>query len=117
MVAVYFMRTGTCPVCLHHARTLAGLNLPRHRVQPIIVVPGPAAHATRVRRLVGDRVTVVTSPNAQAHLAAGLPRTVILQHSGTVLIDAAGTVRYRQATAMPTGSFDGPALQAAINRI
>src|SRR5215472_18715834 len=25
-VAVYFMRTGTCPVCIHHAPTLARLG-------------------------------------------------------------------------------------------
>jgi hypothetical protein len=38
-VAVYFMRTGTCPVCIHHARTLARLDLPTHDVQPVVVVP------------------------------------------------------------------------------
>jgi hypothetical protein len=30
---------------------------------------------------------------------------------------AAGVVRYRLATALPTGSFDGPTLQAAIDRL
>jgi hypothetical protein len=34
-----------------------------------------------------------------------------------VLVDAAGFVRYRRATPLPTGSFDGPALQAAIDRM
>ena len=32
------------------------------------------------------------------------------------VLDAAGVVRYRLATAPPAGSFDGPALQAAIDR-
>ena len=32
------------------------------------------------------------------------------------VLDAAGVVRYRLATALPTGSFDGPTLQAAIDR-
>src|SRR5215470_5050777 len=49
-VAVYFMRTGTCPVCIHHARTLARLDLPTHDVQPVSwwyparrrTPPGPA---------------------------------------------------------------------------
>jgi hypothetical protein len=84
-------------------------------VQPVVVVPGSPAHAVRVRRIVGDRVTVVSSPRADAHLAAGLHRTLVLQHSGIVLVDAAGAVRYRRAAALPTGSFDGPALQAAID--
>ena len=74
-VAVSFMRTGTCPVCIHHARTLARLDLPTHGVPPVVVVPGPPTHAARVRRILGDRVTVVSSAGAQAHLAAGLHRT------------------------------------------
>ena len=68
--AVSFMRTGTCPVCIYHARTLARLDLPTYDVQPVVVVPGPPAHAARVRRIPGDRVTVVSSAGAQAHLAA-----------------------------------------------
>jgi hypothetical protein len=39
-VAVYFMRTGTCPVCIQHARALARLDLPTRGVQPVVVVPG-----------------------------------------------------------------------------
>ena len=110
------MRTGTCPVCIHHARALARLDLPTHGVQPVVVVPGPPTQAARVRRIPGDRVTVVSSAGAQAHLTAGLNRTLLLQHGGIMLIDSAGAVRYRLATALPAGSFDGPALQAAIGR-
>jgi len=116
-VAVYFIRTGTCPVCIQHARAPARLDLPTHGGQPVVVVPGPPAHAARVRRILGDRVTVVSSDGAQAHLATGLHRTLLLQHSGIMLIDSAGVVRYRLATALPTGSFDGPTLQAAIDRL
>ena len=35
---------------------------------------------------------------------------------GLSVLDAAGVVRYRLATALPTDSFDGPTLQAAIDR-
>jgi len=79
-------------------------------VRPV-VVPGSPTHAARVRRILGDRVTVVSSDGAQAHLAAGLHRTLLLQHSGIMLVDSAGVVRYRLATALPTGSFDGPTLR------
>ncbi len=116
-VALYFMRTGTCPVCLHHARALVRQDLLDQDVQPVVVVPGPAAHSTRVRRLLGDRVTVVSSADAQAHQAAGLYRTLLLQHSGVMLVDATGAVRYRLVSALPTGSFDGPALHAAIEQL
>jgi len=116
-VAMYFMRTGTCPVCLHHARALVRQDLLDQDVQPVVVVPGPAAHSARVRHLIGDRAIVVSSAGAQAHQAAGLDRTLFLQHSGVVLVDAAGSVRYRLVSALPTGSFDGPALRAAIERL
>jgi hypothetical protein len=54
-VAVYFMRTGTCPVCIQHARALARLDLPTHGVAPVVVVvvPGSPTHAARVRRILG----------------------------------------------------------------
>lgn len=116
-VVLYFMRTGTCPVCLHHARALARQDLPALDVRPVVVVPGPAAHSARVRRLVGAGATVVSSVDAQAHQAGGLHKTLMLQHSGVVLVDAAGVVRYRLASALPTGSFDGPALRAAVERL
>ena len=61
-------------------------------------------------------LSVLDAAGAQAPLAAGLHRTLPLQHSGIMLADSAGVVRYRLATALPAGSFDGPALQAAINR-
>jgi hypothetical protein len=86
-------------------------------VQPVVVVPGPPAHAARVRRILGDRITVVSSAGAQAHLAAGLHRTLLLQHSGILLAGSAGVARYRPATALPAGSFGGPTLQAAIDRL
>ena len=115
-VAVSFLRTGTCPVRIQHARAPARPDPPAHGVQPVAAVPRSPAHAARVRRIPGDRVTVVSSAGAQAHPAAGPHRTLILQHSGITLIDSAGVVRYRLATAPPTGSFDGPARQAAIDR-
>src|SRR6516164_1923644 len=48
-VAVYFMRTGTCPVCIQHARALARLDLPTRGVQPVVVIPGSPTHVARVR--------------------------------------------------------------------
>jgi hypothetical protein len=33
-----------------------------------------------------------------------------------MLVDSAGVVRYGLATALPAGRFDGPTLQAAIDR-
>ena len=47
--AVYFMRTGTCPVCIQHARAMARLDLPTRGAQPVVAVPGSPTHAARVR--------------------------------------------------------------------
>ena len=77
-VAVYLMRTGTCPVCIQHARAPARPDPPARGVQPVAAVPRSPAHAARVRRIPGDRVTVVSSAGAQAHPAAGLHRTLLL---------------------------------------
>ena len=99
-VAVSFMRTGTCPACIQHVRALARLDLPTRGVQPV-VVPGSPTHAARVGRILGVRVTVVYCAGAQAHLAAGLHRTLLLQHGGVMLAGSAGVVRYRLATACP----------------
>src|SRR5215831_16460984 len=81
-VAVYVMRTGTRPVRIQHARAPARPDPPTHGVQPVVVVPASPTYAARVRHLPGDRVTVVSCAGAQAHLAAGPHRTLLLQHSG-----------------------------------
>jgi peroxiredoxin len=113
-VVLFFMRTATCLVCLRHVRSLAGLGLGERGVAGVVVVPGSAADASRVRRAAGSGLSVVSSSGAEAHHAIGLTRTLLMQHSGTLLVDAEGTVRYRRSAALPTGGFDGPALQAAI---
>ncbi|MFL6074127.1 MAG: peroxiredoxin family protein [Mycobacteriales bacterium] len=114
-LALYFMRTPTCPMCLRHVRALARLDLPALGVRPVVVVPGTPAQAARAGRGLDDRVAVVASADAQAHRAVGLTRTLFLQHSGVLLVDAAGIVRYRLAAALPTAGFDAAALRAAID--
>jgi len=115
--ALFFMRAGNCLACLRHARNLASLPLAEDGVRAVVVVPGTPADAARVRRTVGERVATVSSTGAEAHLAVGLNRTLLLQHSGTLLVDSTGAVRYRLAATLPTGSFDGPALIDAVRRL
>jgi hypothetical protein len=115
-LVLYFMRAGNCPVCLRHVRGLAGLELARRGVAAAAVVPGGAADAERVRRVAGS-LPVVSSAGAAAHRSAGLDRTLVMQHSGTVLIDARGEERYRLTATLPMGSFDASALTAALDRL
>jgi peroxiredoxin len=114
--AVFFMRASTCAVCVKHARTLAGMadELAAHGTSAVVVVPGGQPEAQAVARKVGTAVTVVASDPAAAHAAAGLDRTLFLQHSGTFLVDADGIVRYAKTATLPTGSFSADELRAAV---
>lgn len=116
-VALFFMRASNCPMCVRHAKHLAGMKLSGRGVRSVVVVPGAAKEAERVRRAVGTGVTVVSSVDAEAHRAVGLNRSMLMQHSGTLLVDAEGTVRYRLGATLPTGSFDPKALLAAIDAL
>ncbi|WP_326999812.1 redoxin domain-containing protein [Dactylosporangium sp. NBC_01737] len=113
-VALYFMRAANCMICVRHVRALAALRLTDRDVTPVVVVPGGAAEAARIRRVAGA-VRVVSSTGAEAHQAVGLTRTMLLQHSGTLLVDARGEVRYRLGATLPMGSFDAAALTAAVD--
>jgi hypothetical protein len=115
-LVLYFIRAANCPVCLRHVKSLAGLGLASRGVAAAVVVPGGPAQVERVRRVAGG-LAVVSSDGVAAHRAAGLDRTLIMQHSGTLLIDAAGQERYRLAATLPNGSFDAAALNEAIDRL
>ncbi|MET7420165.1 redoxin domain-containing protein [Dactylosporangium sp. NPDC005555] len=112
-VALYFIRAASCAICVRHVKDLAGLRLDDRDVTPVVVVPGGEAQAARVRRVAGP-VRVVSSAGAEAHHTVGLPRAMLVQQSGTLLVDAKGDVRYRLAATLPTGGFDAAALTAAV---
>jgi len=114
---LFFMRAANCAICVRHVRSLAGMGLGARGIAVVVVVPGTMADAARVRRVAGSGLTVVSSTGAEAHQAIGLTRTLLLQHSGTLLVDTGDTIRYRLDATLPTGSFDGPALLAAIDRL
>jgi hypothetical protein len=113
-VALFFMRAANCMICVRHVRALDALRLADRDIAPVVVVPGGADQAARIRRVAGA-VRVVSSTGAEAHHAVGLTRSMLLQHSGTLLVDATGEVRYRLGSTLPMGSFNGPALLAAVD--
>jgi hypothetical protein len=115
-LVLFFMRAGNCAVCLRHVRKLAGLDLAGRGVAAVVVVPGGPEQAARARRAAGG-LPVVSSAGAAAHRSAGLDRTLLMQHSGTLLIDARGEERYRLTATLPTGSLDTAALTEAIDRL
>lgn len=118
-VVLFFMRSGTCMVCLRHARTLDGMHgeLNAHKVMPIVVVPGAADDAAVVRRKLSSDTRVVSSDEVTTHQAAGLGQSMLLQHSGTFLADTEGVVRHVKTAALPTSSFHRGQLLDAIAQL
>jgi peroxiredoxin len=115
---LYFMRATTCPICGRHVRDLA-----RHAdeytalgARILVVVPEglPTARAWAARARLP--FPVVTGADGSPHEAVGLVRAVFgaVQRSGTVLVDAAGVVRYARTATMPTAGYDGPAALRAV---
>lgn len=115
---LFFMRAHNCLVCLHHVRALAELRdvLAERDVAPVVIVPGEVADAVRVQRKAGG-LRVVSSHGDAAHRAVGLERRLLMQHSGTFLVDSGGLLRYARTGALPTASFDRGELVAAVAKL
>jgi len=62
-----------------------------------------------------DTVRVVAS--GEAHEMTGLSRTAMLQHSGTLVVDASRRVRYSRTAALPTGSYSERDLTAKLTAL
>lgn len=118
-VLLYFLRSTTCPVCNRHVRDLAAHAARLAGVRVLLVVPedrGTAA-AWRARRDVGFPVLV--GRGDRPHQRVGLGRRIFgtMQQSGTVLLDAAGTVRHLRAATVPTGGYDRAGVLAAVDAL
>jgi peroxiredoxin len=112
---VFFMRSSTCPVCLAHSRAIVKMmdagELPGHTF--VLITPGDAADATRVEKSVASpRASVWAS--GEGHRDVGLGKFLMLQHSGTFLLDADGRVRYSRTGAVPTQSFSAAEIRAEL---
>lgn len=109
---VFFMRSPDCPVCRSHIRALQRMadagELSDAAV--VIVVPGGAAEAA----LVQDRTRLPVVASGEAHRAAGLGRFLLLQHSGTFVLDPDRRILARRTSALPTSSFSRAEVIAAL---
>jgi peroxiredoxin len=113
----YFLRASDCPICLRHARALAELAESDRLggASVILIAPGGADEAREVAAKVPSRA-VTALASGDGHAAAGMGTFLSVQHSGTFLISAEGTVRYRRTAAVPLRSLDRKELLAAIAR-
>jgi peroxiredoxin len=124
VTVLYFLRAASCAVCIAHARSLATAHVAGRVPEPIIlVVPGGAQEASTVHTKVAARVrtelptTVQVMGSGDAHEMTGLLRTAMLQHSGTLVVDASRRVRYSRTAVMPTGSYREQDLVAALSAL
>ena len=113
----YFLRASTCPICLRHARSLAELaesgNLGGATV--ILIAPGDLDEAREVAAAVPSPA-VTAWASGTGHATAGMSVFLSVQHSGTFLIAADGTIKYRRTSALPPMSLNRKELLEAIAR-
>jgi len=106
---LYFMRASVCPQCNRHARELDALRteLDALNMDVIIVVPEDSASADKVKTR--NKLTVsVMAGNGSAHALAGLDKKFLglIQVSGTIVVDATGTVLYEHLATNPENSYN-----------
>jgi hypothetical protein len=81
----------------------------------ILIAPGGADEARQVAAKVPSSAVSAWASGA-GHADAGMGTFLSIQHSGTFLIAADGTVSYRRTTAIPLRSLDRRELLEAIAR-
>jgi len=113
----YFLRASDCPICQKHARSLAELAESGHLggASVILIAPGGLDEARAVAAKVPSPA-VTAWASGTGHAAAGMGVFLSIQHSGTFLIAADGTVEYRRTSALPPMSMNRKELLEAIAR-
>ncbi|MEO5535466.1 MAG: redoxin domain-containing protein [Pseudolysinimonas sp.] len=111
---IFFMRASNCPICRAHVRALERMRdagtLGDATV--VIVVPGGRSQAPTVARL----TTLKVWASGDHHADLGLGRFLMLQHSGTFVVDADGSILSAVTSALPTASFSKSAVIEALGR-
>lgn len=113
-VLLYFLRATTCPVCNRHVRELAKLASTDAKV--LLAVPEDRETAAAWKAKNRIPFTVLTGRRATPHEMVGLSRKVFgsMQQSGSILIDAQGTVRHAHGATMPPNALDRKGITAAL---
>jgi peroxiredoxin len=113
----YFLRSSDCPICLKHARSLAELaeSGSLGGASVLLIAPGGLDEARAVAAKVPSPA-VTAWASGTGHAAAGMGVFLSIQHSGTFLIAADGTIEYRRTTALPPMSMNRKELLEATAR-
>jgi peroxiredoxin len=112
---LFFMRAADCPICIAHARTLDRMavagDLGAARV--IVIAPGDSSDAATAKARIGASQMPVRA-SGEHHADLGLGRFLMLQHSGTFVVDDTGQVRSAVTSPLPTASFSRPKMLEAL---
>ena len=106
--------------CLNHLAQLGRLyDELRAKETDVIAIGGSGANAaSRIARLFRTPFPVVGDPNRTAYRAYGFAKTaLVIQQSGTVLVDRNGIIRYVHRVANPQHSFPRDELLRAVDEL
>ena len=103
-----FMRTSSCPVCLHHLNELAGIatEISSSGKSLVIVVPDGVQAAAKLTKKYPTFQFVVGDAAADAQRNLGLGAKFGMQRSGILIVDSSSVPVYEHAATMPIFAFD-----------
>jgi peroxiredoxin len=109
---VFFMRSHSCPVCAMHVRELERMAArgALAGAAAVVVTPGGAEEAATVTKI----TTLPVLASGTQHALVGLGKFLMLQHSGTFVLDAEGRVTSARTSALPTASFSRREVELAL---
>jgi peroxiredoxin len=115
---VLFMRSSTCPVCHAHARDIVRLGRAGglRGAAFILIAPGDGDDARVARDRQGSDLAEVWA-SGDHHADIGLGRFLALQHSGSFVLDADGTILHGQTSTLPMGAFTRADAIAALAEV
>lgn len=120
-VLIYFMRHTGCPLCNRHVKELTAhaAEYVAAGVTVLVAVPDDAGTASRWSAERQLPFPVVIGTEGTPHATFGLARKMLgsMQQSGTILIDRAGVVCYRDVATVPTGGYSHRAVAEAIDAL
>lgn len=117
---VHFMRSSSCPVCLAHIAKIQRMKDAGElgNAEIIVVAPGDRSEAETTAARVSSRAASATSwASIDGHAELGMVKGALLQHSGTLVIDAEYVLRAATLSANPLQSFSASETAAAIAEI
>lgn len=112
---VFFMRASSCQFCLAHVQGIARMVAAGELkdVTVVIVTPGGTKDIAAVAGKVPAGVATVVASSEASRLAVGLGVFMLMQHSGTFVLDTDGRVLAQRTATVPTGAFNRAEVLAA----